>query len=399
MKNNKSPYPQRDSKQTNKKSTNMNKFLVYTSNLPEMPKDMSDVIQYAQETPKFYISSVELNGCLSEVKEGDHIITKKGNNLYVIRALQDNLENLSEDDRNYLEDLKRKYGLKTVNITSVAQIIKFETWCKSAKVIVKTEEKTMKNSIKGISSRIKEMFMPTEAKGIRVSTNGELAVETENGYVAIDSNNKLISYPEELTFDVPVYLVSKPIDQLQAGDVIETTRGYAKVTKIDGDDKISAISYTGAGRTIHTTKDFVMNQTVVRVVVSMTGTVGGQINPAFLLAMSESESGEDKESLLPFLMMSQSGGNLSMNMNPMMAYAFLGKKSGNMKDLLMMSALSGGNGFGNIFGGNTTAQAPKAKVTAKKKAAKKNVRRKPVATKKAEEAPVVDKAKEDNVAE
>ena len=264
----------------------MNKFLVYTSNLPEMPKDMSDVIQYAQETPKFYISSVELNGCLSEVKEGDHIITKKGNNLYVIRALQNNLENLSEDDRNYLEDLKRKYGLKTVNITSVAQIIKFETWCKSAKVIVKTEEKNMKNSIKGISSRIKEMFMPTEAKGIRVSTNGELAVETENGYVAIDENNKLISYPEEFTFDVPVYLVSKPIDQLQAGDVIETTRGYAKVTKIDGDDKISAISYTGSGRTIHTTKDFVMNQTVVRVVVSMTGTVGGQINPAFLLAMS-----------------------------------------------------------------------------------------------------------------
>lgn len=356
----------------------MNKFLIYTSNLPGMPKDMSDVIQFAQETPKFYISNVELNGCLSEVKEGDHIITKKGNNLYVIRTFQNNLENLSKEDQNYLENLKRKYGLKNVNITSVAQIVKFETWCKSAKTIIKKE---MNNSIKGISSRIKEMFMPTEAKGIRISTNGELAVETESGYVAIDSDNKLISYPEELTFDLPVYLVSKPIDQLQVGDVIKTTRGYSKVTKIDGKDKISTISYTGTGRSIHTIKDFVMNQTIVRVVVSMTGTVGGQINPAFLLAMSESESEGDKESLLPFLMMSQNGGNLSMNMNPMMIYAILGKKSGSMKDLLMMSALSGGNGFGNLFGGNSTSNV--SKTLEKKKVSKRGSNHKP--TKKNEE--------------
>ena len=364
----KSLDPQLDSK-LNKKCTNMNKFLVYTSNLPEMPKDMSDVIAFAKETPKFYISSVELNSCLLDVKAGDQIFTKKGNQLYVIRAIQEGLDNLSHEDQEYLEELKREYALRNVNITSVAQVVKFETWCKSAKPIINKENsKTMNNSIKGMSARIKEMFMPVEAKDIRISTNGELAVETEKGYVAINAANELVSYPQELTLDLPVYIVSKPKEQLVVGDVIATERSYAKVTKIEG-DKIVATSYTGTGKVIHTIKDFLFNQTMVRVVVSMSGIAGGQINPMMLLAMSEDKG--SKDSLLPFLMMSQQGGNLGMN--PMMAYALLGKEGGesSIKDIMMMSMMAGGNGFGNLFG---APQAPAAPAT--KKPAKKTTRRK-----------------------
>lgn len=373
----KSLDPQLDSK-LNKKCTNMNKFLVYTSNLPEMPKDMSDVIAFAKETPKFYISSVELNSCLQDVKAGDQIFTKKGNQLYVIRAIQEGLDNLSQENQEYLEELKREYALRNVNITSVAQVVKFETWCKSAKPIINKENsKTMNNSIKGMSARIKEMFMPVEAKGIRISTNGELAVETEKGYVAINAANELVSYPQELTLDLPVYIVSKPKEQLVVGDVIATERSYAKVTKIEG-DKIVATSYTGTGKVIHTIKDFLFNQTMVRVVVSISGIAGGQINPMMLLAMSEDKG--SKDSLLPFLMMSQQGGNLGMN--PMMAYALLGKEGGesSIKDIMMMSMMAGGNGFGNLFG------APQVSaVTATKKSAKKTTRRK-AAPKKTENA-------------
>lgn len=376
----KSLDPQLDSKQ-NKTCTIMNKFLVYTSNLPEMPKDMSDVIAFAKETPKFYISSVELNGCLSEVKAGDQIFTKKGNQLYVIKAIQNGLDNLTEEEQDYIDELKREYGLKNMNITSVAQIVKFETWCKSAKVIInKQNNKKMNNgnSIKGIAARIKEMFMPVEAQGIRVSAEGELAVETTNGYVAINSDNELVSYPKELTLDLPVYIVSKPKDQLVVGDVIATTdKSYAKITKIDG-SKISATSYTGTGKVIHTIKDFLFNQTMVRVVISMSGIAGGQINPMMLLAMSE--DGESKDSLLPFLMMSQQGSNLGMN--PMMAYALMGKDSDNsgssMKDILMMSMMTGGNAFGGLFGGNQQNVATQATV---KKPNKKKPARKPAAKK------------------
>ena len=168
---------------------------------------------------------------------------------------------------------------------------------------------------------------------------------TAQGYVSIDKNNNLTSYPEELTIDLPVYIISKPKEQLAVGDVIALERSYAKVTKIS-DGKITAISYTGSGKTIHTIKDFLFNQTMVRVVVSLAGNVGGQINPMLLLALSNKD---DKDALLPLLMMNQNGGALGMN--PMMLMMLTDKGEGtSMKDMLLLSAMSGGNMFGGMFG-------------------------------------------------
>lgn len=322
-----------------------NKFLVYTSNLTFMPKNMDEVINFAKEESKFRIASVELNPYLAEVKAGDNIITKKGNSIFVIKAITESLEDLDDETRDYLDTLTREYGLKKVGITSVEQVIKFETWCKSFNPIInnKNNKEMNKNSIKSISARLKEMFMPSEAKNVRIATDGNICVATDQGYVSIDENNNLTSYPEELTLDLPVFVVSKPKDQLKEGDVIALDRSYAKVVKI-ADNKITAISYTGAGKTIHTIKDFLFNQTMVRVVVSMAGNVGGQINPMMLMMMSEKD---DKSSLLPLLMMNQNGGALGMN--PMMAMMLMKEDGSSMKDLLMLSALGGGNMFGNMF--------------------------------------------------
>ena len=335
-----------------------NKFLVYTSNLPFMPKSMDEVITFAQEANKFRIAPVELNGYLSEVKAGDNIITKKGNSIFVIRAIKESLDNLSVADAEYLDRITREYGLKKVGITSVEQIIKFETWCKTAKPIInsKTNKETKmatKNSIKNFSDRLKSMFMPVEAEGVRIATDGNICVATSQGYVAIDSNNCLTSYPEELTLNLPVFVVSKPKEQLAVGDVIALDRSYAKVTKIEG-DKITAIGYTGAGKTVHTIKDFLFNQTMIRVVVSLAGSIGGQMNPMLLFALSDKT---DKDSLLPFLMMNQNGGALGMN--PMLLMMLSDKGDSSMKDLLMFSAISGNNMFGNMFG-NTAPVAPAA---------------------------------------
>ena len=335
-----------------------NKFLVYTSNLPFMPKSMEEVINFAKEENKFRIAPVELNGHLADVKAGDNILTNKGNSIYVIKAITDSLENLDAETREYLDTLSREYGLKKVGITSVAQVVKFETWCKTAKVFNnKTSNNMKENSIKGITARIKEMFMPTEAKDVRIATDGNICVATNQGYVSIDAQNNLTSYPAELTLDLPVFIISKPKEQLTVGDVIALERSYAKVVKIEG-DKISAIGYTGAGKTIHTIKDFLFNQTMVRVVVSLAGNVGGQINPMLLLALSDKN---DKDSILPLLMMSQQGG--AVGMNPMLLMMLAGKDGdSSMKDMLLMSALGGGNIFGGMFGANQCACAQAAPV-------------------------------------
>lgn len=331
----------------------MVKFVIYTSNLPFMPKSMDEVIEFAKEQNKFRIASVELNPCLADIKAGDNIITKKGNSIYVLKAIEESLDNLSPETQEYLDTLAREYGLKKVGITSVDTIIKFETWCKTAKPIInpKNVKKEMtKNSIKGFADRLKSMFMPVEAKDVRIATDGNICVATAQGYVSIDANNKLTSYPTELTLDLPVFIVSKPKEQLTVGDVIATERSYAKVVKIEG-DKISAISYTGTGRQIHTIKDFLFNQTMIRVVVSLAGNVGGQINPMLLLALSD-----DKNSLLPLLMMNQNGG--AVGMNPMMLMMLSGNDF-DVKDMLMMSAFSGNaNPFGNLFGNQPDKAAP-----------------------------------------
>jgi hypothetical protein len=348
----------------------MNKFLIYTSNPKIMPKSMADIVEFAKNEPKFRIANVELNTHLANVKAGDHIVTTKGNNLYVIKAYQDSLENLSEEERTYIDTLTREYAMKKVNITGVSNVIKFENWCKSAKPLIKTTEKEDKmnkaNSIKGYAARIKEMFMPTEAKDIRVATDGNLCVATSNGYVAIDAANNLLSYPEEFTIDLPVYIISKPKEQLKPGDVIALERSYAKVVKIEG-DKITGISYTGSGKTIHLIKDVLFNQAMVRVAVSLTGSIGGQINPMLLMALNDDDK---KDSLLPLLLMNQQGG--AVGMNPMLMLALAGKEDGksSLKDLLMMSALTGNNLFGGAaFGVQAPAQVVDAPAEAEAPAA------------------------------
>jgi len=313
-----------------------NKFLIYACGVDFVPKNMSEVNDFAKENQKIRIASVELNPTLANVKAGDNIITGRGNSLYVMKAITNSLDNLNKEDQEYIDTLAREYGLKKVSITSVSQVISFETWCKEAKPFFNNKTKVMKNSIKGLSGRIKEIFMPTEAEGVRIATDGNICVATNAGYVAIDKDNNLISYPEELTIDLPVYIISKPKEQLAVGDVIALDRSYAKVVSLDN-DKISAISYTGAGKTVHTIKDFLFNQTMVRVVISLAGNIGGQINPMMLMS-------KDKSNLLPLMLMNQNQGAVGMNPMMLMAYDDL-----STKDLMLMAMMSGQNPFGNLF--------------------------------------------------
>ncbi len=327
----------------------MTKVLVYTSNLPFIPKKMEEVVTFAKEADKFRITNVEMNGYLKNVKTGDNIITKKGNSIYVIKAFDSDLEHLNEEDAKWLDDITRNYDIRKVGITSVANIVKFETWCSYARPLINTTNKNSNsknsNSMKNWSSKMKEMFMPTEVNDIKISVDGSLCVQTKNGYVTINTENQLIAYPEEMVISLPVFTICKPKEQIAVGDVIALDNSYAKIVKIE-DTKIKAISYTGSGKTIHTIKDILFNQTMVRVVVSLAGNIGGQINPMMLFAMSK----DNDNSLLPFMMMQQNNG--VMNMNPMMLM-MLGDNDMSKKDLLMMSMLSGNNMFGNMFNNQT----------------------------------------------
>ena len=323
----------------------MVKTILYTSNPNFVPTSLEQVSNFADEHGKFYVCYANEDSKVGKLEAGAHVVSAKGNNIYVLGVAEGNRE---------IEYAKK---CNITNYVSVDYPFADYQPVNSIKTI-KADNMNSKNSIKGFAARFKEMFMPTEAKDVRIATDGNICVATNQGYVSIDAKNNLTSYPEELTLDLPVFIVSKPKAQLQVGDVIALERSYAKVVNING-EKISAIGYTGSGKTIHTIKDFLFNQTMVRVVVSLAGNIGGQINPMLLMALSGKE---DKDSILPLLMMSQQGGNVGMNPMLLMMMADKGESS-SMKDMLLMSALGGGNLFGcgcNPFGPYTCDQKANA---------------------------------------
>lgn len=304
--------------------------ILYTSNPNFVPTSLDQVAKFAEQNGKYYTCLADPNSKKGSLKVGAHVITAKGNHIYVL------------DTSDYEYDFAKK-----CNITEMISVD--YPFSKSEN----SNPKTMKSntSIKNISDRLKQMFMPSEAEGVRIATDGNICVATNQGYVAIDANNNLVSYPEELTLGLPIFVISKPKEQLVVGDVIALDRSYAKITRIDG-DKITAIGYTGTGKTIHTIKDFLFNQTMVRVVVSLAGNLGGQINPMMLLALSDKD--DKKSAMLPLLMMTQNGGALGMN--PMMLYAMCGDGELGMKDILLASMCA--NGMQGFFGAPAVTPTP-----------------------------------------
>lgn len=311
----------------------MIKSILYTSNPNFVPTTLEQVSNFAEENGKFLTCFAKEGSELYSVEEGAHILSSKGNHIYVL-----------ETGGNY------SYAKKS-NIVGIVQV---DYPFGAKKPLVNTPvEGVTKNTIAGFSDRLKETFMPTRAKDVRVTKNGDICVATNQGYVAIDAQNHLTAYPKEFTFPMPVFIISKPKENLVVGDIIALDRSYAKITSIKG-EKINAISYTGAGKLIRTIKDFMFNQAMVRVVVAPTGNIGGQMNPMMLMALAnDGEKDNSLASLLPFMMMNQQGGTVACN--PMM-FALLASKEGlSTKDMLMMSMMGGNSPFGNMFG---AAQAP-----------------------------------------
>ena len=271
----------------------MIKSILYTSNPDFVPTTLEQVFNFAEENGKFLTCFAKEGSELSKVEVGAHILSSKGNHIYIL-----------ETGGNY------DYAKKS-NIVGIVQIdYPFD---ENKPLVNSSVEGVTKNTIAGFSDRLKETFMPTEAKDVRVSMDGNICVATNQGYVAIDAQNHLTAYPEELTLPLPVFIMSKPKENLVVGDIIALDRSYAKVTSIKG-EKINAISYTGAGKLIRTIKDFLFNQTMVRVVVSLTGNMGSQMNPMMLMALAKDGKKDDSlASLLPLMMMNQQGGAVACN--------------------------------------------------------------------------------------
>jgi hypothetical protein len=419
-----------------------NKILIYTSNPDRTPRSMADVVKFAEEKSKYRLANVELsaNTTLRHAKEGDRIFTKKGNTVYVLRAFENSLENLSAADRAYVEALYRK-GMKNVGLTEVRSCDKYADWCSSAATVealekvgcktaaggcltTKKDSKMVKGSLKeSLLAKIKSQFLPVRIDGARLTINGEVAVINPkgDGYRVISSTGELTDYPEAMTFPgLPVFAISRPIADIVEGDIIESDGKFYKVTGKTG-NKVSTICYTGSTRTKIGVKDALLNTTNYNVVVSLCGSNANGINPLMLayimgdgdgdfdlkdfimvnalsgnsaiggagnlfssplafLLLSDKKGGDIDP--LMFLLMGNNGAAAGGNIlsNPIVAMSLLGKgDSSDMLETMMLASALGGNAGGFNLGGLFGGAAPAAPAAKKAPARKRAAKKAPAA--------------------
>jgi hypothetical protein len=262
------------------------------------------------------------------------------------------------------------------------------------------------NFVQNIIAKYKAQFVPTRDTklGIYIPT-GDVAkaVKVDGSYSNPDEyrvfiNGELTTVPASLvTTSIPLYRISKPIDQLKVGDIVRTGDGkkftYRLVTKIEN-GKVYSNTYGGKEDTkVTAIKDLFVDTKTVSVVVNLMsgfnfGGQGGVLQNPMLLAMLNDEDGDNGlDTMIMLNMFSQQSGAANNNLLPLLlmkggdfdAKTLMlmqmaqgqGAQNNNLlplllmndggcdKDMFLMMAMMGGNNpFANLFG--TTPAAPVA---------------------------------------
>ena len=216
----------------------------------------------------------------------------------------------------------------------------------------------------GMLGKYKSQFIPERETNVRMSMTGLLVVPVNGEYVGIDVNNKLMSFPEEMTISIPVYSINKLNSAVQVGDIVKNGNTYAKVVGKNADGSLKVLTYTGYTRSKKEVVDFFVNQATTRVLINMFNFDNSEnsFNPLFFAFANGDHI--DVNSLM-MLAMTPQGKNLFSNagggFNPMMLMMLDSNKSGNssmFETMAMMSMMGGANPFanmGNMFNPMTPA--------------------------------------------
>ena len=206
----------------------------------------------------------------------------------------------------------------------------------------------------GMLGKYKSQFIPERETNVRMSMTGLLVVPVNGEYVGIDANNKLMSFPEEMTISIPVYSINKLNSAVQIGDIVKNGNTYAKVVGKNSDGSLKVLTYTGYTRSKKEVVDFFVNQATTRVLINMFNFDNSEnsFNPLFFAFANGDHI--DVNSLM-MLAMTPQGKNLFSNagggFNPMMLMMLDSNKSGSsslFETMAMMSMMGGGNMFGNM---------------------------------------------------
>lgn len=253
-----------------------------------------------------------------------------------------------------VDTIKNK-PIRTINIESI----------NNNKVYPNKNKTSMKkNGFSGILNTMMSQYVPARDYNVRMTYDLSVALPDRDGnYICMSKEGTLKRWPAEMTFEIPIFTISKLQSQVVPGDIVKNGNSYSFVKGRKANGSLQLISASGYSHNKQDITDAILGASTVTCVVNMFNNQTG-FNPMMFMLLSKDDAKFDTTSLMMFMTAAQNGG-ANVNMQSMMPLMFLqslgeGNDAELSKMLPMLMMMGGGNMFGgNMFGNmNTTLNTP-----------------------------------------
>lgn len=252
-----------------------------------------------------------------------------------------------------VDTIKNK-PIRTINIESI----------NNNKVYPNKNKTSMKkNGFSGILNTMMSQYVPARDYNVRMTYDLSVALPDRDGnYICMSKEGTLKRWPAEMTFEIPIFTISKLQSQVVPGDIVKNGNSYSFVKGRKANGSLSLISASGYSHNKQDITDAILGASTVTCVVNMFNNQTG-FNPMMFMLLSKDDAKFDTTSLMMFMSAAQNGGaNVNMqSMMPLMMLQSIGECDDTemSKMLPMMMMMNGGNMFGgNMFGNMNTPTNP-----------------------------------------
>lgn len=244
-----------------------------------------------------------------------------------------------------VDTIKNK-PIRTINIESINNN---KVYSNKNKISMK------KNGFSGILNTMMSQYVPARDYNVRMTYDLSVALPDRDGnFICMSKDGSLKRWPAEMTFEIPIFTISKLQSQVVPGDIVKNGNSYSFVKGRKANGSLSLISASGYSHNKQDITDAILGASTVTCVVNMFNNQAG-FNPMMFMLLSKDDAKFDTTSLMMFMSAAQNGGaNVNMqSMMPLMMLQSIGEGDDTemSKMLPMMMMMNGGNMFGgNMFG-------------------------------------------------
>lgn len=248
-----------------------------------------------------------------------------------------------------VDTIKNK-PIRTINIESI----------NNNKVYPNKNKTSMKkNGFSGILNTMMSQYVPARDYNVRMTYDLSVALPDRDGnYICMSKEGTLKRWPAEMTFEIPIFTISKLQSQVVAGDIVKNGNSYSFVKGRKANGSLQLISASGYSHNKQDITDAILGASTVTCVVNMFNNQTG-FNPMMFMLLSKDDAKFDTTSLMMFMTAAQNGGaNVNMqSMMPLMMLQSIGEGDDTemSKMLPMLMMMNGGNMFGGNMFGNMNA--------------------------------------------